>query len=65
MGQNCSINVNEKLTPNGTLKKIMKSLCNLMVPLNINKGLILIMKSILNKLSLTAKFMCIILANKS
>jgi hypothetical protein len=48
MGQNCGINVNETLTPNGTLKKIMKSLFNLMVPLNINGGLILIMKSALN-----------------
>jgi hypothetical protein len=48
MGQNCDINVNDILTPNGTLKKIMKSLFNLMVPLNINGGLILIMKSALN-----------------
>jgi hypothetical protein len=40
MGQNCSINVNETLTPNGTLKKNMKSLFNLMVTLNINGGLI-------------------------
>jgi hypothetical protein len=47
MSQNCGINVNETLTPNGTLKKIMKSLFNLMVPLNINGGLILIMKSAL------------------
>jgi hypothetical protein len=47
MGQNCDINVNDILTPNGTLKKIMKSLFNLMVPLNINGGLILIMKSAL------------------
>jgi hypothetical protein len=37
MGQNCGINVNETLTPNGTLKKNMKSLINLMI-----------MKSVLN-----------------
>jgi hypothetical protein len=48
MGQNCGINVNETLTSNGTLKKIMKSLFNLMVPLNINGGLIAIMKSSLS-----------------
>jgi hypothetical protein len=37
-----------KLTSNQRKKKIMKSLFNLMVPLNINGGLILIMKSALS-----------------
>jgi hypothetical protein len=37
-----------KLTSGQRKKKIMKSLFNLMVPLNINGGLILIMKSALS-----------------